>query len=68
MNKTTNEWFATINWKDECLQCRAKHEGKCPDRECAQMNYDQNGNKIPLSVYHADGDTLDKYLSKQERR
>lgn len=62
----TEEWFQNINWSGECLQCKAKHGGECPMRECAESNYDQNGNKIPLYVYHADGNTLEKYLNSQK--
>lgn len=59
-------WFANINWSGECLLCKAKNNGNCPDRECAEMNYDKNGNKIPLYVYHMDGNTLDEYLKSLE--
>ena len=59
-------WFNTINWQGECLLCKAKNNGSCPDIECAKMNYDKKGNKIPLYVFHADGNTLEEYLKSVE--
>ena len=64
--KVKKSWFNNINWQDECLQCREKNNGNCPDPECAAMNYDKNGNKIPPWVFHADGNTLEEYLKSLE--
>lgn len=61
-----DDWFENINWSGECLLCQAKHDGKCPDIDCAKINYDVNGNKIPLYAWNKDGNTLDKYLMKGE--
>lgn len=55
-------WFASIKWDETCLLCKAKHNGECPNIECAKSNYDKNGNIIPDYVYHMDGNTLEKYL------
>lgn len=59
-------WFENLKWSGECLQCREKHGGECPNKECAIMHYDINGNKIPLKAWHADGNTLNKYILKGE--
>ena len=59
-------WFENINWSGACLLCKAKHDGQCPNHDCAKINYDKNGNRIPLWVYHMDGDTLDEYLKSLE--
>ncbi len=57
-------WFANLKWSGECMLCKANNDGQCPNIDCAKMNYDQNGNKIPLYAWHADGNTLYKYLLK----
>lgn len=57
-------WFENIKWSGECLQCREENGGKCPNRDCAKFNYNENGDKIPLHAWHADGNTVDKYRGK----
>ena len=66
--KKNYAWFQNLKWDESCLACQAKHGGVCHSKSCAEDNYDEWGDPIPLYVYHADGNTLQKYLEKKRKR
>lgn len=67
MNKD-DKWFNTIKWNAICIVCQSENNGLCPNRNCAEDNYDEWGDPIPLWVYHMDGNILAEYLEEKRKR
>lgn len=57
-----------IKWDSTCLECQSKHNGVCPNKQCAEHNYDEWGDPIPADVYHMDGNTLQEYLAVKRKK
>lgn len=66
--KQSKKWFASIKWTKDCLDCQKKHNGYCHRPSCAQMEYDEWGDPIPLYCYFADGNNVAEYLEKKRKR
>ena len=49
-------WFQSIKWDKSCLECHKANNGTCPNKDCAELCYDSNGNPIPASAICFDGD------------
>ena len=64
----SEKWFESLKWDKDCLECQAKHEGKCKNRECAEMHYDEWGDPIPDGLYFKDGNNVQKYLEEKRQR
>lgn len=63
-----DNWFASINWTEDCLECQRKYNGICHSRSCAEFNYDEWGDYIPDYLYHADGNDVAEYLAEKRKR
>lgn len=66
--KQSKKWFSSIKWTEVCRECQRKSNGYCCDRECAQFNYDEWGDPIPLKLYYADGNNVEAYLEKKRKQ
>ena len=53
-------WFQSIKWDKSCLKCHKANNGTCPNEDCAELCYDNNGNPIPASSICFDGDYKEK--------
>lgn len=63
-----DKWFANIKWKESCLECHQENEGKCPNRGCAEFQYDEWGEHIPDYLYFDDGNNVAEYLEEKRKR
>lgn len=60
-----DQWFSTIKWTSMCITCKAESGGNCPNRDCAEYNYDPWGDPFPLYLWHPDGNDVYEYLQKK---
>ena len=58
-------WFANIHWHQTCLECQSEHNGTCPNRRCAENEYDPWGDPIPMDLYFMDGNNVQQYLENK---
>lgn len=65
--KQSQKLFASIKWDAVCLECQKKSNGRCRDRTCAQLHYDEWGDYIPPYLYFHDGNHVAKYLEKKRQ-
>lgn len=63
-----NNWFAQIKWSQTCIECQKKHNGICHNRSCAEDNYDPWGDELPAYLWYADGNDVEKYLSRKRAK
>lgn len=60
-------WFANIHWDSVCIECQSTHNGICPNRQCAEDNYDPWGDMIPAHLYFMDGNNVRQYLENKRK-
>ena len=63
-----DKWFANIKWEQSCLECQAKTNGHCADRECAANTYDPWGDVLPDYLICPDCDSTEDYLEEKWER
>lgn len=60
-----DQWFLSLKWTSSCLVCKTKNGGSCPDRSCAEGEYDPWGDPFPRTLWYPGGNDVDKYLRKK---
>ena len=65
--KQSKKWFSSIKWTETCLDCHKKYNGSCPNRSCAEREYDEWGEQIPLHLYFHDGNNVSEYLDNKRK-